>query len=340
MWSFWLSGLVCRRCGVAAMALSVAGRPSQAGERPSEWPGVRMADERAAEAVRRAVAGAYERLREPACAALLSRFRDPNGRTLQENLDGTGETAQSYLALRVFFYEGYPLPTCRSRRAKKGLAVTHPGSRAIFVCSHRFKDIQERSPFDAEAVVLHELLHSLGLGENPPSSDDITSAVTKSCIQGVPPLVGAPVVPSTRRSVRTGTSTMDPQGMALLPWQRQPQLLQIPLAAGRVELPVGEPRRAKQQQLLPRVARTLHQPIRRLRFEGEGGRAPAFDRDGPRDHREAPRRCRERGRRCRPLDPRAAPCHTLMAQAGGEQAGQEGHVAALARLHVDPLPAA
>jgi hypothetical protein len=109
------------------------------------------------------------------------------GRTLQENLDGTGETAQSYLALRVFFYEGYRLPTCRSRRAKKGLAVTHPGSHAVFVCSHRFKDIQERNPPDAEAVVIHELLHSLGLGENPPASDDITSAVTKSCIQALPP---------------------------------------------------------------------------------------------------------------------------------------------------------
>lgn len=130
---------------------------------------------------------AYERLGEPACVALLSRFRDAEGRTLQENLDGTGETAQSYLALRVFFYEGYRLSTCRSRRAQKGLAVTRPGSRAIFVCSHRFKDIQERSPSEAEAVVLHELLHSLGLGENPPASSEITSAVTKSCIQAAWP---------------------------------------------------------------------------------------------------------------------------------------------------------
>ena len=187
MWSRWPSGWVCRRCGVAAFALSVAAVPARAGERPSEWPGVRMADEPASQAVRRAVAGAYERLEEPACVALLSRFHDAEGRTLKENLDATGETAQSYLALRIFFYEGYRLSTCRSRRAKKGLAVTRPGSRAIFVCSHRFKDVQERNPSEAEAVVLHELLHSLGLGENPPASDEITSAVTKSCIQAVRP---------------------------------------------------------------------------------------------------------------------------------------------------------
>jgi len=142
-----------------------------------------MADEGSAEAVRRAVAAAYERLREPACLALLSRFRDNEGRTLQENLDAAGETAQGYLERQVFFYEGYQLTTCRSRRAKKGLAVTKPGSHAIFVCSHRFKDLQERNPSEAEAVVLHELLHSLGLGENPPASREITEAVIRSCIQ-------------------------------------------------------------------------------------------------------------------------------------------------------------
>jgi len=51
------------------------------------------------------------------------------------------------------------------------------------VCSHRFEDLQERNPSEAEAVVLHELLHSLGLGENPPASSEITDAVIRSCIQ-------------------------------------------------------------------------------------------------------------------------------------------------------------
>jgi hypothetical protein len=32
-----------------------------------------------------------------------------------------------------------------------------------------------------ELVLIHELLHSLGLGENPPSSAEITRQVTKRC---------------------------------------------------------------------------------------------------------------------------------------------------------------
>jgi hypothetical protein len=142
---------------------------------------VRIENGRSAAAVRRAVAGAYERLAKPACQALLARFSDASGRALLENLEATGQSSQRYLATRVFFYEGYRLPTCRSRRGKKGLAVTTPGSRAVFVCTNRFTDFAKRSPVEAEAIVIHELLHTLGLGENPPSSDEITEAVLEAC---------------------------------------------------------------------------------------------------------------------------------------------------------------
>jgi hypothetical protein len=33
----------------------------------------------------------------------------------------------------------------------------------------------------AEVYVIHEMLHTLGLGENPPSSQEITQAVVKRC---------------------------------------------------------------------------------------------------------------------------------------------------------------
>jgi hypothetical protein len=59
--------------------------------------------------------------------------------------------------------------------------VTTPGSRAVFVCTNRFTDFAKRSPVEAEAIVIHELLHTLGLGENPPSSDEITEAVLEAC---------------------------------------------------------------------------------------------------------------------------------------------------------------
>lgn len=178
------AGSVGRGCGTVVVAISVAkALPVGAQEERHDWIGVRMADPRSQASVRRAVAGAYERLAQPECRALLLRFRDAAGRTLQDNLDIAGETAQGYLARRVLFYEGYRLATCRSRRAKKGLAVTRPGSRVVFVCSQRFGDLQERSPAEAEAVILHEMLHSLGLGENPPTSTAITIAVTRSCFE-------------------------------------------------------------------------------------------------------------------------------------------------------------
>jgi hypothetical protein len=33
----------------------------------------------------------------------------------------------------------------------------------------------------AQAIVIHEALHTLGLGENPPSSAEITARVLASC---------------------------------------------------------------------------------------------------------------------------------------------------------------
>jgi hypothetical protein len=37
------------------------------------------------------------------------------------------------------------------------------------------------SGFLAEAMVIHEMLHTLGLGENPPSTFEITERVRQRC---------------------------------------------------------------------------------------------------------------------------------------------------------------
>ena len=163
----------------AALATAVAARAEDAG--PSGISNVRIENERAAAAVRRALVGAHERLKDRACGAVLQRFQDADGHTLQENLEATGQSPESYLRTYVFFYEGYRLPTCRSRRAKKGLAVTWPGSRAVYVCTTRFTDMEKRSPVMAQAIVIHEMLHTLGLGENPPSNFEITERVRARC---------------------------------------------------------------------------------------------------------------------------------------------------------------
>ena len=128
-------------------------------------------------ALRWAVMGARHRLEQPACRGLLAEFSDASGRTLQVNLDAMEETAATYLAL-ILFVDGTERPTCEALGA---FASTAPGSRVVFICGRRFRDLAEKSPVRAEAVVIHELLHSLGLGENPPSSSEITTRVLARC---------------------------------------------------------------------------------------------------------------------------------------------------------------
>lgn len=50
----------------------------------------------------------------------------------------------------------------------------------VFVCPS-FRREAERDPWAAESWIIHELLDTLGLGENPPSSREITQRVTERC---------------------------------------------------------------------------------------------------------------------------------------------------------------
>ncbi|HET7291216.1 MAG TPA: hypothetical protein VFM88_02215 [Vicinamibacteria bacterium] len=61
------------------------------------------------------------------------------------------------------------------------LAMTQPGSRAIWICGWQFARENARDPDLTEAVLIHEVLHTLGLGENPPSSTSITRRVRARC---------------------------------------------------------------------------------------------------------------------------------------------------------------
>jgi hypothetical protein len=124
-----------------------------------------------------AVVGARRRLEQPACQSLLSEFSDASGRTLQENLDAIGETSGTYLA-RILFADGSGRPRCRGEDA---YAFTTPGSRVVYVCGREFKDLAARNPVRAQAIVIHEAFHTLGLGENPPSSSEITARVLAAC---------------------------------------------------------------------------------------------------------------------------------------------------------------
>jgi hypothetical protein len=128
--------------------------------------------------VQMAVVEAQRRLADPECARIYTDFEDLAERPLQEKLDELGESGSSYLAgLRFVDFGG------RLRCARPEVqAFTVPGSRVVFYCGQRFTDrIRRVGPGPLAVVLIHEELHSLGLGENPPSSLEITRRVERRC---------------------------------------------------------------------------------------------------------------------------------------------------------------
>jgi hypothetical protein len=128
-------------------------------------------------ALRAAVMGARRRLEQPECQRLFSEFSDSSGRPLQETLDALGQTGAGYLGW-VVFADGSAKAHCK---AGGSFAFTAPGSRVVYVCGAQLKDAADQSAAKAEAVVIHEMLHTLGLGEDPPSSAEITARVLARC---------------------------------------------------------------------------------------------------------------------------------------------------------------
>jgi hypothetical protein len=135
-----------------------------------------------AAAVDRAVKGAERRLESAECRRIFDDFRDAAGVTLQARLDALGLPARSYLR-RIIFTDGFGHRYCHRGHT---LALTAPGSRVVYVCGPRFQRAQARDPDAAELVVLHEALHTLGLGENPPESLEITRRVGARCAPAPP----------------------------------------------------------------------------------------------------------------------------------------------------------
>ncbi len=156
---------------VVTLALGMA-TPTFAGDGSNVRLRSRAMRERAA----RSLEGAAERIERPACAAVLDEFGDASGRRLRISLETAGVSPGDYLG-RIFFYDGLDRGHCRTPGV---LAVTEPGSRVVRLCS-RFFEQAGHDPALAEATIIHEALHTLGLGENPPSSQEITARVIKGC---------------------------------------------------------------------------------------------------------------------------------------------------------------
>ena len=171
--------------GESAAARESASNPVPAGTRteaapidPGHWPRLRLADPVGGQMARKALDFAWQRLGQPDCRAVLNGFSDPSGRPLEHRLSALSVDVQTYLTMLVF------IDGTRERPCMTGvLAFTSPGSRVIRICIDQLKQAWQQAPDHTTANLIHEMLHTLGLGENPPSSAEITSRVLAACFQ-------------------------------------------------------------------------------------------------------------------------------------------------------------
>jgi hypothetical protein len=164
--------------GLAAAAAAAARSESPlppAGVQPFAIPF--FIDAKLGDGIRGALVEAARRLSTSRCQDLLGDFTDERGLTLAANLQATGQTLPAYLGY-VLFYDGSATEPCRAERV---LAWTSPGSRAVHVCPAQFSYWQRANPGYAATIVIHETLHTLGLGERPPTSGEITAKVIERC---------------------------------------------------------------------------------------------------------------------------------------------------------------
>jgi hypothetical protein len=141
---------------------------------------VHLVDPTEAGILRSALVGAASRLRRSECQTVLSEFHDKRGRSLADVL--TSLTVDAPRFLSWLYFRDAPPKNCDGDT----LAVTTPGSRVVSVCGRSFERAWRENPPYAEASLIHEMLHSLGLGENPPSSSEITVRVRRHCAAADP----------------------------------------------------------------------------------------------------------------------------------------------------------
>lgn len=160
---------------VAGLLLNVGAGPHAEGP-PGTWPRLHLPDPVGYQVALKTLNLAWERLATTDCADVLNAFTDRAGRPLDERLRDLAVDRQTYLTM-VVFIDGSREQPCRNG----SFAFTTPGSRVVRLCAEELKRTWQASPQHAVSRVIHEMLHTLGLGEDPPSSAEITRRVLTGC---------------------------------------------------------------------------------------------------------------------------------------------------------------
>jgi hypothetical protein len=142
-----------------------------------DWPNIHFEDAHTCDAATRALEGASRWLARPKCQTLFVEFKDGRNLPLTAKLRELDTDPEGYLRM-VLFRDGAQSAACRKHGV---LAFTAQGSRVVYLCGGDFERAWRRDVAEVQATVIHELLHSLGLGENPPSPRAITHRIEQLC---------------------------------------------------------------------------------------------------------------------------------------------------------------
>ena len=125
--------------------------------------------------VQYALLGAKKRLEHAACAELLAEFHASDGLPLTAHV----LLAPTDYLSTLWFVDGDDDRRCRTTAAP--IAFTAPGHPVIFVCGSHFARKYLQNQRYAEILLIHEMLHTAGLGENPPTSNQISGVAMARC---------------------------------------------------------------------------------------------------------------------------------------------------------------
>ena len=176
----WLGSTVAaqvqREPGQPEPAKESAAATTEKAVRREPWHLVRIPDPLAQRATIAALESASARFADADCRKIFTDFKDGNGRSLADRLSAVAVDIHVYLTMVTF------IDDTRHRMCERGvLAFTAPGDRVVRVCSNELTQINAQRPDYVVASLIHEILHTLGLGENPPSAREITARVLDRC---------------------------------------------------------------------------------------------------------------------------------------------------------------